>query len=417
MTNAAARGSDWDAGSTPRSLRDGLILSVLALSAGGFTVVGASANAPLIRIDLHLSEVGVGAIASAAYLGAMSTSRIGGRLTDRIGPGHVIVVSLLTMALGIGLVAIAPHAAWLYVGAAVAGLGYGAVNPATTVLANPPSARRRGLVMSVKQSGVPLGGIAGGLVLPTVGSAVGWRWACVVPVIVCMALALVAQLRGNYRAPKAETRGAATPTGVRLRLPMGYGYGFLMAGVQVSIFAFAAVFLTEARHWSAGRAGLGVSLLLLGGVAGRPLWGWLSDLFPLQRLRILQYASIAGALTLLALPLAPGSTVGVALVSVGLCSVGWNGVYVAAVAEASEPDSIGATTGAALLLINMGAVAFPVLVGVLVQQSGSWTYGWGACAILSALAFVVIMIGKRRDDVGVTADDGHGRLHPAAEEV
>lgn len=410
MTDASLRGS----GPAARSLREGLLLSVLTLSVGGFTIVGASVNAPLIRVGLHLSEVGVGAIASAVYLGAMSTARLGGRLTDRIGPGHVIVGGMLTMVLGSALSAVAPSAALLYIGVAVAGLGYGLANPATTVLANPRSARRRGLVMSVKQSGVPLGGVVAGVILPMIGSAVGWRWAFLASVAACLALGLLVQLLGSYRPSNAEALDATSPASIRLRLPVAYGYGFLMAGVQVSIFAFTAVFLVESRHWTANGAGLGVSLLLLGGLIGRPLWGWLSDLFPLQRLRFLQGAAITGSITLLALALVPDPALGIALVAVGLCSVGWNGVYVAAVAEASDPASIGATSGASLLWINMGAVAFPIVIGILVQQSGNWAYGWFACAIVSALAFAVIMVSKQKEDV--TAD-GHGVLDAVAKDA
>jgi len=381
---------------------------VLALAAGGFAVVGASANAPLIRVDLRLTEVGVGAIASVAYLGAMLTSRTGGRATDRFGPAVVLATGLLTMAAGVTVAATAAGAGWFFIGIAVTGLGYGIVNPATNVLANPVHARRRGLVMSVKQAGVPLGGIVAGAVLPAVGSAAGWRWAAVVPLATCAVAGLLVALRGRVRvAASGVVTGLARPD-LRMRLPHGYGYGFVMAGAQVSIFAFTTVYLVEERGLDAARAGLGVALLLVGGVVGRPLWGWVSDLRPDARLRHLQVVALAGAAAVTLLWVVPEALLPVALPVVGLCAVGWNGVYVAAVAEAAQPGEVGRTTGASLTLINLGAVGCPLLVGFVVSLAGAWTWGWVTCAVLNVAGAAIVAVSRadRVDGTG-TENEPH----------
>lgn len=397
---ATARSAD-----RPRfSTGEGVALSVLTLAAGSFAVVGASANAPLIRADLGLTEVGVGAIASVAYLGATVTSRVAGRVTDRRGPTVVIAAGLALLALGVGISALAPGTVVFFTGVAVAGLGYGAINPPTNVLANPGTARRRGLVMSVKQAGVPLGGIVAGAVLPAIGTASSWRWACLAPVALCAAGGLLAGLRGRVRRAAAAVLATAARSPVRMQLPHGYGYGFVMAGAQVSVFAFTAVYLVEARGVSAGTAGLGMALLLVGGVLGRPLWGWVSDLHPTHRLRVLQAASVLGALSVVLVATVPAVLLAPALAAVGVCSVGWNGVYVAAVTEAAAPDEVGRTTGASLVLINVGAVVCPLLIGLAVQFGGGWVVGWLACATLSLLGVAVIALSTPRR--GAEAADG-----------
>jgi MFS family permease len=182
-----------------------------------------------------------------------------------------------------------------------------------------------------------------------------------------------------------------------MRLPRGFGYGFVMAGAQVSIFAFTTVYLVEARGLSAATAGLGVALLLTGGVLGRPLWGWASDLYPRHRLRFLQAAATLGAVATVLVATVPDPLLPLALAAVGLCSVGWNGVYVAAVAEAGQPDEVGGTTGSSLTMINLGAVVCPLLTGLVVQLSGSWTGGWLACAALSLLGVVVVAVSRHHD--------------------
>jgi MFS family permease len=403
-------------GRPPFALREGVALSVSALAAGGFAVVGASANAPLIRADLGLSEVGVGAIASVAYLGAMLTARPAGRATDRFGPTVVLATGLLVMAAGVTVVATAPVTAVFFVGIAVAGTGYGIINPPTNVLANPGRAQRRGLVMSVKQAGVPLGGILAGALLPALGSVYGWRWAAVVPLATCVLAGLLVAVRGRLRSASVGDGTALLRPDVRMRLPHGYGYGFVMAGAQVSIFAFTTVYLVEQRGLTAAEAGLGVALLLVGGVCGRPLWGWFSDLRPELRLRHLQVVSVLGAVAVTLLWVVSAGLLPVALLVVGLCAVGWNGVYVAAVAEAAEPGQVGGTTGASLVLINLGAVACPLLIGFVVSLAGRWSIGWIVCAALN-LAGAAIVAASRAVPAQAGPSTGSARSPEPAEET
>ena len=368
-------------------------MSVLVLAVGSFSVIGASANAPLLSSALGLSEVGIGAIASVAYVGAMSSARVSGRITDRRGPAVVIIAGLVLMALGDGIALSAFHASVLYLGIVVVGLGYGAINPSTTVVSNPRSAKRRGLVMSIKQSGVPRGGVAAGALVPTVGLAFGWRAAFALALTLCLGLALFVWVRGGYRAqPLALGVKPRARSGRKLALPWGYSFGLLIAGVQVSMFAFTAVYLVDARGMSIARAGLGVSILLVGGVAGRLFWGWLSDVFFHRRLLVLQAAALLGAVSIVSLVVAPEALVPLALVAIGVSSVGWNGVYIAAVAEAVEPHRMGAVTGTSLALINFGAIVTPLLIGVLVNLSGSWSVGLLTLAALSVAASIVALV-------------------------
>lgn len=376
-----------------RSIREGLFLSVLVLAVGSFSVIGASANAPLLRDSLGLSAVGVGAIASVAYLGAMLSASPAGRLTDIRGPGQIIVVGLGLLALGDGIALVAPHPVAFYIGILVLGLGYGAINPSTTVVSNPPNPQRRGLVLSIKQSGIPIGGVVAGAVLPSVALEWGWRAAFALALVLCAILAVAVNLRGGYRAqPLTGAALSRARSARRLRLPQGYAYGLVMAGVQVSIFAFTAVYLVEARGLSNERAGLGVSTLLIGGVVGRLFWGWLSDSRPTLRLPVLQATAILGALSILSLLLVPDWALLAALIFVGTTSVGWNGVYIAAVAEACLPHRIGAATGVSLTLVNLGAIVVPLMIGVVVHVFDSWTLGLTVLVVLSGVAGLVALV-------------------------
>jgi len=405
----------------------GLAISLAALAAASLTAVGFSAAAPLLRGTFGLSEVEVGAIASCVYAGAAATSVAGGRLTDRLGPAPVLAVAAGALALGAAVAAVAP-ARWLFfAGVAAAGLGYGLVNPPTNVLADPGSPRLRGLTMSIKQTGIPLGGILAGLLVPRAAAAVGWRWATAVPIAGCVAVAAVAALgprdrsagtgggahshsgrvdsrrpdrpSGQVVAPGDPTdptdpTDATDPTGaggagygpavaLRLRLPLALAFGFLMAGVQVAVFTLLAVYLVDDRGSAATASGTALALLLAGGLAGRPAWGWLSDRWQADRGRVLQVCALLSAAFLALLPAAGPGWLPVVLAGIGLCSVGWNGAYLAAVAEAGDLARIGSTTGPALLLVNLGAVVVPPVVGLLSFGGTRWPVAWACCAALS----------------------------------
>lgn len=378
-----------------------LLVSILVIAVGAFTLVGMSANAPLFRQHFGLSQTGVGAIASTGYIGAMATARIGGAVTDRRGPKIVIVVGLLLFALGALSVLAAFMLGFLYLGVLICGFGYGMINPATTVMANPHASRRRGLTLSLKQSGVPVGGMLAGALLPSVGAAAGWRVSLLLPI--SMALVVLIIVLWLYKQESAPvTRMAVVLSGhVKLRLPLGYGYGLFMAGTQVSIFAFTAVYLVEARSLSPSMSGLLLALLFVGGITGRLLWGWLSDLRPEDRIRLLQLVACLGTVLLGVLTVIPDEVVPAVLFFVGVCSVGWNGVYIAAVAEA-QPERIGAVSGTSMVLINLGAVVFPLIVGILIESFGGWQAGWFACAGLSLGGAGVITVSRRGSAIAAT---------------
>lgn len=369
----------------------GVGLSLAILSAASLASIAYSANAPLIRATFNLTEVEVGAIASSIYLGAAASSISSGRLTDTLGVGPVLAMSMLALAIGLAVSALAPVAAIFFAGLIVAGLGYGAVNPPTNLLANPPDRRQRGLSMSIKQSGIPLGGIIAGFVVPAVARATDWRWSLLIPIIACATLAWASTRIG----PVPATDDDGDPgSRVGMRLPSAYTYGFLMAGTQVTVFIFLAVYLVDDRGFDPARAGASLAILLVGGLIGRPAWGWVSDRLHHDRVRVLQGVALLSAIFLVVLPLSSDGWLIPVMIGVGLCSVGWNGVFLAMLTEIVRPDLIGTTSGVAMLLVHVGAVVMPPLVGLVAAVTGGWLLAWALCGAATAASVIVLHTGR-----------------------
>ena len=121
----------------------GLVVSLIAMGTSTFTTLGLGALAPYLRTSLHLSTFEVGALPALVFLGALTVSSRAGHLTDRIGAGRALIVSQLGVAAGVAIAATAPGRAIFLAGVGLAGIGYGAVNPATNVLSTSLVPRRR----------------------------------------------------------------------------------------------------------------------------------------------------------------------------------------------------------------------------------------------------------------------------------
>ena len=95
----------------------------------------------------------------------------------RIGGVRALQICLLIGAASLLLLHV-PSLALAVLASALIGLSNGAANPAgSEVLQRFTPPARRNFVFSIKQAGVPLGGVVAGLAIPPLIEALGWRTA------------------------------------------------------------------------------------------------------------------------------------------------------------------------------------------------------------------------------------------------
>jgi MFS family permease len=370
-------------------------VSVAALAAGTFSIVAIGALAPDLEADLGLSRAEFGFLTSLVFIGAMITSRPAGKLTDSFGAARVLGLSLAGFAVAMALAAVAPTTALFMLAVLAAGLAYGGVNPPTNVVVAGKLARRLGFFLSLKQSGVPLGGLLAGVVLPSVAVAFGWRWAFGLAVAVCLVAAATTPLLRNAAVLRSRAGRPAVPGPGRRHLVAVGIFGFVMSGTQWTFLTYLTLYLTGERGFSLARAGLALALAQGLGAAGRLLWGHLSDAHG-RRVRILLTMASLALASLALLASDPGSAAMWPLIAVsGFAIVGWNGAYHALVAERAGPGGVGRASGDALFFVFGGAVALPPLLGLLADATGSWQALWAAAAAVVAVAGVTLWAGLR----------------------
>lgn len=350
------------------------------------------------------------------YLAATLSAPIGGGIIARHGTRRVNQASLLLAAAGL-LLALSESAWLLGLGALLIGAGYGPGTPASShTLSAITPARLRGRAFSIKQTGVTIGGVVAGLLVPLLVGLGGWQLAVAAVAGLCLVWAVLLQpLRHLQDPPHVDLapavdglpilgilrRAIVQPVmlvwgdaGLRSLSLASVGLG----GVQWSFTALLVAYLTDSLGFALVAAGMVLSAAQVAGTAGRILWGWVADRFvePRRLLILLAWAmaACAAAVTLFT-PATPGWLVAVVCVLFGGTAVAWNGVFLAEVARLAPPGMAAMATGGALQFTFAGVVVAPALFYSLVGATGGYTAGFATVAVLACLSGATLLVGRR----------------------
>lgn len=361
------------------------------------------AMAPAVARALAVPSTLVGAYVALCYFAAMLSSLVGGTLVRRLGAIRVSQLGLGLCAVGLALCAL-PWLPAVALGALCIGAGYGPITPASShLLALTTPAHRMSLVFSIKQTGVPAGGMLAGALVPGLSLWLGWQGTLLAVAGVC---ALCAALAQPLRAALDADRQPAQPLALQaLFKPIGMVLGqpslralaacsFLFSAVQVSTTAYMVTYLNESLGMTLLAAGAALSVSQLAGVVGRIAWGAVADrgLGPRNTLMLLAALMMAGSvLTALLQPQWPTLLIWAIVALLGASAIGWNGVYLATVARQAPPGQAGVATGGTLLFTFMGVVCGSPAFGALAGASGSYRIAFAALALPAALALGLLV--------------------------
>jgi MFS transporter, ACS family, aldohexuronate transporter len=377
-----------------------LAVVTVAFGVGSLAVLSVAPLAPFLLESLSLSRVQVGLFLPAVYLGGVLMALPAGWLTDRLGVR-------LTLALGqaiIGMMVIAATFAWnlpSFLGCLLlAGFGFSVLNPSTSkaVIEWFP-ARRRGVAMGIKQTGLTLGGLGGALILPPLALSIGWRHALALAGVTSLVSAVLVALL--YRSP-AVTSATGPTAWPRVRelsrflerpgVLVVFACGLALSTAQSSVLGYLALFAKETLEMSPVAAGRVLALAQAGGTVSRLAWGLITDRFFGGRRRpgvVLNALMGAGAYALFALGdrLPPALPIALAFIA-GAGAFGWVGLYFTLVAEIGGARYAGLLTGVAVIFAWSGVLVGPPIFGVLLEVTGGYAVPW---LVLAAIGIVVAL--------------------------
>ena len=384
-----------------------LLLTLVIQAMVAMALLTLPVMAPVVAEAMQVSPALVGLYVSVTYAGAMVSTLMGGATVARLGAIRVSQWGLLLCALGLLLCAV-PWFPAMVLGAVLIGLGYGPITPASShLLARTTPKHQMSLVFSLKQTGVPLGSMLAGALVPPLLLIVNWQASLTAVALVCV---LCAWLSQGLRADLDSDRQSDAPVHWRsliqpIRLVLAHralltmaSCSFMFSMVQLSLTTYLVTFLHDDLSYGLVAAGLALSATQIGGIGGRIAWGYVADRWMgAQRMLLLLASMMAlGALASSFLTVdTPKALVVFILVAFGASAIGWNGVYLAEVARRAPPGTASLATGGTLAFTFLGVVVGPPMFGALSGLFGTYRAGFMGLMVMASLSGAVLFWSQR----------------------
>jgi sugar phosphate permease len=374
-----------------------LALATLSVVGIALTQQGLGSLGPALMVEFNLDRMHLGFAFGMATLGSALLVLPAGLAVDAWGERRLMLLSGLVMGTAL-IAATLVHAYWwLLLCLGIAGLGPAASWPAGVRAIYVWFERDRAAALGVRQTGNPLGGAIGALLLPVFAIAGGYRAAFLCAGTICIVATLIAatfyhEPPGSSPARRtlgemlAAMRGLLTDTRVRLVTVTG----MLLSVTQYISVAFLAVTLIALAHLSVREAGFALSVGLVGSCFGRLGWGYISDrCFNGDRLLPMVFLAIITAITSLAVSCVTAHTPLIAELSLafilGSSALGWNGLFAAALVEIGGVQLSGSALGIASTGVFFTGIVVTPLFGRIVDVHG-FPVAWMILAGVSMLS-------------------------------
>lgn len=364
--------------------------------------------APMLAVERGWSASVVGYLASLNTLGSILFLALGAPYLRALGSVRALQIGLLIGILGLALF-LPSWTITACIAALLIGVGYGPSSPAgNDVLHRTAPHSRRSLIFSIKQAGVPVGGVVAGLALPPLAAAYGWRVALLASAV--FVFAIIASVQ-----PMREALDRDRERGLKFGLGVILSFSNLVtpirtlaasstmlrlaaAGACLAIgqgiwFAYLMTYAVSKLGYSLETAGVLYALMQATSVAGRVFLGWLSDHLGTPRLllRVIGLASGATSMTLaLATPEWSFSVYCVIAAIAGVTVSSWNGVQLSEIARACPPKLVREASAAATLVIFLGYVVAPSAFAMALTLTSRFDLGFFACALSGVICLILV---------------------------
>ena len=383
-----------------------LVVTIAMQTAATVAAFSVPALAPAIARDIGVDGALTGYFVSVVYGVGIASSLLAAGFIRRHGAvrvGQWILAATIVML----LICASGSLAALALGAVVLGVGYGAGAPVSTHLLAPrtPPAILN-FVLSVRQIGVPLGGVLAALLLPPIALGIGWQNTFLLYTLPVAALLVLLEWPRRAWDGGEDARTPARTSDLRdlaallrdsaeiRRLTLA---SFIYSGIQLCFVAFTTVQLTSRADFGLVAAGQALAVYQLSGVICRPIWGWIADTrVPARKLLVLLGFGMAVAAFAAGQfgPAWPLPLVLLVCAFAGATAGGYTGIAYGEFVRLGAARRTAAT-GLGSAAMFAGVLVIPSIVAVLVTAFGSYALAYGAVGVAGAGAGLLLATGGR----------------------
>ncbi|CAL74788.1 putative Permease of the major facilitator superfamily [Bradyrhizobium sp. ORS 278] len=354
------------------------------------------------RAGLSIEQLSL--FSTAAFGISLASSFWGGTLVQKVGSLRVAALCAGAVCAGMSLALVETGWALLAAGLTL-GLAVGPETPASSaLLGRLVPADKRAMVFSIRQTGSQIGAVVGSLLLPPIAVMLAPSSAYAT-VIVCAAVAFASfeRLRPTYAIAPPDMPRLGLADRLQLisadrRMAALALASIPFSGMQVILNTCFVSFGTSELALGHVEAGWVLATAQGAGLVGRLGWGAVATrLRSARAVLVMAGAGMAICALLIGLwgPLMTRPILIFLTFAFGLTASGWNGVFIAEIANLAKPGRVAEATGAVLTASFLGLVAAPLLVALLTPRVG---LGGSFVALgLMAAAGAAVLLMERFD--------------------
>ena len=413
MSTSGMRGAGPAAGAVNErsGVRWRIFLLMLALVSINYVDrASLSVAMPLISEEFGIGPAFQGVLLSCFFWTYALMQIPGGWLADRFGPRSVIAAATVGWGAFQALAAGAFSAGWLLLMRLGLGATEGPIYPSggkLNAVWMPPKERGRGAV--ILDGGAPLGTAIGGIIIAGLIGAFGsWRIAFIIAGVGTIAAGIFAYwyIRNSPREHRSVNDAEASyieaeharedeqtlPTQagrhsilnyLRFRSFWGMGLGWFGFNlVFYGLVTWAPTYLAETRGLSIGQIGGATFFIFGAGFVGELIGGYAADFWrerggaPNVVMRtVLGVAGVFTTLSIFLVAFVGSAFAAVALLASTLFFLRWAGLYWSIPSILTDRSRAGVLGGMMNFMGNIAGITVPILIGVIVQVTGSYFLG------------------------------------------
>ncbi|MCX6647919.1 MAG: MFS transporter [Candidatus Bathyarchaeota archaeon] len=367
-----------------------LALTVLSIMNSAYSYVLTS-----IKGELLLSYTESGALMSAYFTGYTVGQIPWGLLADRFGSRRVMAVSVLgvsaaTVLFGFGgdffSLAVARFAAGL--------LGAGVFVPAVRLIAGWYESRERGTALGLLNVGGSIGLIVVTWASPLLALAYGWRLSIIIQGITGVASSLLVWfcLKDGVKGSGISREAVVSAFKQRSFWVLAVAQ-FIRLGSYYTFLAWLPLLLKEDYGLDVILVGTAMSLFNFAGMVSNPAGGMLADF--IGEKKVLAMSFLLLAVNIYALTILPSGV----FIFVASFLLGWLINFVRSPAFTIIPRLFGAETAGSLsgfhnTFASLGALALPLMLGIVKDTTASYDIGWFALSTLMVIGTALVALIK-----------------------